>query len=133
MNTKNATLIIMACITASLSADPRLHLKNKSDKPIEVGLTIGYKDFINLETVQPGWETKYDFPLEEKVQIQIFCSDCPQKSYAAQIPANKTIYIKWDGSVLQPQLGSLRGILGTTTAGYSLKNNVKQSDIKEIR
>lgn len=49
--------------------------------------------------------------------------------YSAQFTPGKTIYVKWDGKKLMPQ----EGVLGKSDAGFSLKNNVTQNDIRSIR
>ena len=52
--------------------------------------------------------------------------------YKATFTKNKTIYINWDGSKLYPQRGPLKGLTKATDAGYSLRKNVIQSDIRPL-
>jgi len=56
-----------------------------------------------------------------------WCKTKLPKKFIAQFPANKNIYVKWNGKKLEPQQGS---IFGKTTKGYRTKNNVVQKDIR---
>lgn len=64
-------------------------------------------------------------------------SECdPNKATLAgqyEFTPNKTIYVSWKDGKLYPQTGALMGLAGVNDAGYSLKNNVTQADIKKIK
>ena len=79
-----------------------------------------YKDQLFINEVI-AWQTTSSI-------VHIFERDGTE-IYRAEFPAGKTIYVHWDGTEFYPQTGPLRGLQGTTDQGFSLRKNIKKSDI----
>jgi hypothetical protein len=142
------------------NGDPVFQLKNKSKLPINFRiiqegsvLTI-QEDLVYLEGPASGWvelkpdESKEYFTsaldLSKHTQMELnYCKskdDCPTARKHKPMPytmmveftPNKTIYIKWDGKTIKPQMGGvgIKAKRKKTIDGYSLENNVTRKDIK---
>jgi hypothetical protein len=119
--------------------DPGFSFSNKSEKMVLVGidnlsenagLVDKWQSTFQVETMEVRKKQSYDkiINLAEKTTVRLY-DENEDLMYKAEFPAGKTIYIKWDGKKISPQKGD---VFKNTKKGYSLKNNVKASDIKVI-
>jgi hypothetical protein len=72
---------------------------------------------------------------DEKITIYFYTAGKKERnpSYSYEIDApGKTKYVEWKSKMLQRQQGKLFGFTQTSDSGYSLKNNVKNDNIKKI-
>jgi len=134
MNIKHIFLLAMIGITVSISAAPRFHLKNKGPGDIKVKVYLNSR-LQGEQYVPTNKGIDADLPMNTKVRIEMIVfspNSLDLRKVIAEFPENKTIYIKWNGQNILSQLGTLHGILGITTEGYSLDKNVTQQDINLI-
>lgn len=129
-------------------------IRNHDPRPITI--TLKYDDVtpINLGTADPLfmldaynsviWQTTINgktgpnyptlaTPIDIKISTVLTVTYTDKKGQKAfkrfQFPADKTIFVAWENNTLRPQKGSF----GNTQSGLSLKNNVRQSDIRNLQ
>lgn len=132
---KKISLLALGVALFALSliqADDGFEIYNKAPYPIwyrlasKGALGSGLLHSLNpKETERIPLDTSYEAALSiYKTEPQ---GQLPDKLHT--FTTGKTIYVTWNES-LRPQTGQGLGILGLTKSGLSLKNNVKQYDIK---
>lgn len=140
-NTIYAVIMAVMGISAVVHAvDPGFSLHNKSNGAIAVVVDNGtstfgkLKSFIMTEADTVLKDRFFDkqIDLSKKTTLSIFDKN-GNAFYKAEFPLNKTIYVNWDGTKLYHQRGPLKGLTGKTDAGYSLKNNVKDIEIRSVK
>lgn len=135
-------ILAMLCFTSSVWADPGFHIKNKSNATIYVDVheasilsKIKSSFVTEANTVLKGRTYEKKMDSSKGMIIEIY-ENKDKLLCKVKIPKHKTAYINWDGTKLYPQRGALWGRLGQitgdpkTTEGYSLKNNVTESEFK---
>jgi hypothetical protein len=143
---------IIALIAGSLvttsglihAATANFSFLNKNKQPITLTVKHGVKPYITDEPVQPAGsdlfsKKTYDatLALDPRINTYLIIKDYLGQCFGYRIEAgSKTIYVSYETKLgqtdLHPQSGMLGGLAGKTTRGYSLSNNVKQTDIFPI-
>ncbi len=69
--------------------------------------------------------------ISKKTLVTIY-NPATENNELYSLPQSKTLYLTWDGTKpLRPQTGPLRGRLGMTETGLSIKNNVSKKEVKK--
>jgi hypothetical protein len=141
---KHLLWVILATMGYSVHAlvEPTFHLKNNSHHEIKIdikqsGNSVFKVKPVDLKTIAKGDDFSFLLDIDKPTALEIyqcptpdFCKEnLPQKTIV-RFTEGKTIYIKYNGKKVMPQEGSK--FKGKTTAGYSTKNNVEQSDISVL-
>ena len=129
-------LMISSFISLSLciQAEPNVELYNKSKNNITMFLNRNGNLIAGANIPAGG---KWNYALENVAQsfsVEIREGD-QKKEWVINAP-NKTYYLSYTPTKspsLYPQTGTLMGLLGKSDSGFSLKNNLKSSDITEQR
>jgi hypothetical protein len=139
MNAKNKiasvslVLVLAGGCQALLADNPNFSLHNISDKAIWISFG-GKKGEIQVpvngfyETVVSNALQSMNSTIRLPVGLVIFDENNGKTLSTAMFPDNKTVYITWDGAHIYSQSGS-----AGKAGGYSLDNNVKESDIRESK
>ena len=124
------TFSVMLIAYSNVHAIPNFHLKNKSTEPIQVNvMQAGTSATKGAQSIGKDQALALDLNDKKVTIIELFF--CPTASWCktklprkltAQCAPGETMYIKFNGSKLEPQKGDL---FGKTTEGYVLSNNVK--------
>lgn len=69
----------------------------------------------------------------EEEESQLIKNNPPTIKIKIRNPERKTVFLTFDrDNKVRPQTGRLKGILGVTESGLSLKNNIKQTNIQPV-
>jgi len=143
-------LVVYLASAAKLLADPMFYLKNKHYSGIFVRIKQNGKLIHPQFNKKRGQDIKLDM-LDRTVDtvLEIDFSSCRNmekcergehpstvKTMTATIAASpkeqKTVYVKFRGGKLMPQLGGLKGATGrTTNLKYSMAKNISAADIEQ--
>ncbi len=137
-------LILTAAMASSAiyAVDTNFVLKNGSNVgPIQIDVMQNGKSVSGgLRSIAKGSEYFLNIPITSPTTMELnYCataSSCktelPEK-LIVKFPANKTMYIKFDGKQIEPQKGDLLGRTTGENSGLSTKNNVTKNDISITR
>jgi hypothetical protein len=111
-------------------AIPNFHLKNKSNEAIQVNVTQNNSSVTQeIKTIGKDRSLALDLAINKSTTIELYfcptatwCKTKLPRKLTAQCAPGQTLYIKFNGSKLEPQKGDL---FGNTTEGYDLSNNIQ--------
>ena len=139
-----ALLIGFFAINTVAAVDPGFEFVNKATQPVSIALVVNGQ--LTNATVPAGKKFSTSTPLADIIQFGIYEKQTdnvtlhpssgslmpqPTRIYTLNAPG-KTKYITWNPAKspnLYPQTGTLMGWSGKSDSGYSLKNNMSQSQI----
>lgn len=143
-NIKGIALLVAFFVVNVVAVDPGFELFNKATQPVSIALVANGQ----LTTATVGASQKFvtSTPVSDIIQFGIYDKQTdnvsmhpssgslmpqPTRIYTLNAPG-KTKYITWNPAkspYLYPQTGTFMGLLGKSDSGYSLKNNLSQSQI----
>lgn len=128
--------------TLIYATDPTFHFKNNSSGEIQYELLQGQKSITGgVKLLHKGKSGKFNVDISKPTTIHLYYCLTPEsckttapvagKVHKTKVtfPANKTIYIKFDGKNITPQ----KGVKGKNSEGYNTDNNVTSDEITEIK
>jgi hypothetical protein len=139
-----ALLVAFFAIHNVVAVDPGFEIVNKATQPISIVLVVNGQ--LTNTTVAAGKKFTTSTPLNDVIQFGIYEKQTdnvtlhpssgslmpqPTRIYTLNAPG-KTKYITWNPAKspnLYPQTGTFMGLTGKSDSGYSLKNNMSQSQI----
>lgn len=132
MNKLLTTALIISSFNLSsyIQAEPNVELYNKSKNNITMFLNRNGNLIAGANIPAGG---KWSYALENVAQpFSVEIRENDQKQEWVINAPNKTYYLSYTPTKspsLYPQTGTLMGLLGKSDSGFSLKNNLKSSDI----
>ena len=139
-----ALLIGFFAVNTVVAIDPGFEIINKATQPISIALVVNGQ--LTNTTVGAGKKFATSTPVSDVIQFGIYEKQTdnvtlhpssgslmpqPTRIYTLNAPG-KTKYITWNPAKspnLYPQTGTFMGLTGKSDSGYSLKNNMTQSQI----